>query len=602
MGSLYYPFIDGLRAIAVLAVVAYHLDPRWMPGGFSGVDMFFVISGFVVSASVAGFDHRDIAAFAGKFYVRRIRRIVPALLACLLATGLLAALFIPHGWLSEGSQRTGLMAFVGLSNFQLAASANDYFSPKVEFNPYTHTWSLGVEEQFYLLFPLIFLAWLRGGRWRKASIALFALGLASSLLYAWYLTAHGGQVQAFYLITARFWQLASGVLLYQCLARAGGSPGERQWPGLLRTGVLVLSFGLLAYAMVGSRPAHAPWPDGLAPVLGTLGVIAGLTSARPGDFFNKLLGSVPMVAIGRVSYSLYLWHWPVFVLFRWTVGLDSLYDKLLALTVAASAATFSYKWIETPFRRGAWLSRLRPLQVIVAGVLCVVTCGLLFKAMKKHEAALSRSTVVQHLQDWYPEYATPVPPKPGCEVVTRYEPVGDGQAWVFARVGCEGQGKIQPRLFVAGDSHATAYISMLRQYTMDTGAEVRLYHHPGCTFFGLGLAREFDDQRCKAAISAAVGDIRARAQAGDAVFLPALRLQRLSDQWVRFDAAAAQRAMTGDDARRARRDGIAYAAQTLAPIAERGVRVVFEAPKPLFQAPPYRCSDRFNRRNPVCEG
>ena len=218
-GPRYFPFIDGLRAIAIAAVLAYHLDPRWMPGGFAGVDMFFVISGFVVSASVADFETRDAWAFAARFYARRVRRILPALLFCLVCVALLCVLFVPPAWLNEGSARTGLFAMFGLANFELAGSGNDYFSPRVDFNPYTHTWSLGVEEQFYLLFPLLFLLWLRGGRWRKASLAVFVVaGLASLGLAAWW-HARGDQLRAFYLLPSRFWQLAAGVLLYQAFGK-----------------------------------------------------------------------------------------------------------------------------------------------------------------------------------------------------------------------------------------------------------------------------------------------------------------------------------------------------------------------------------------------
>ena len=124
-GPRYFPFIDGLRAIAIAAVVAYHLDPRWLPGGFAGVDMFFVISGFVVSASVADFDAGSASAFAARFYARRVRRILPALLFCLACTALLFVLFVPPAWLNEGSARTGLFAMFGLANFELARRNNE---------------------------------------------------------------------------------------------------------------------------------------------------------------------------------------------------------------------------------------------------------------------------------------------------------------------------------------------------------------------------------------------------------------------------------------------------------------------------------------------
>ena len=174
--SDYLPYIDGLRAVAVLAVVLYHLNAAWLPGGFTGVDIFFVISGFVVSASVDRFGRTGAGESLLRFYARRLRRIAPALIVCLLVTCVASGLFIPQAWLSDTSRETGRMAFFGLSNWVLAGTGNDYFSPKVEFNPFTHTWSLGVEEQFYLVFPFLFLAWTRGGRGRSGFAAAFRRG------------------------------------------------------------------------------------------------------------------------------------------------------------------------------------------------------------------------------------------------------------------------------------------------------------------------------------------------------------------------------------------------------------------------------------------
>ncbi len=179
------PHVDGLRALAVVAVMIYHLRESWLPGGFSGVDVFFVISGFVVSLSVSHWIGGGIGNFLGRFYARRLQRIVPALLACLVLTSLLSVLLIPRAWLSSSNELTGLYAFFGLSNYYLAFHNETYFSPLAAFNPYMHTWSLGVEEQFYLLFPLLFFAWTRGGRWRMLSIGLISLACLASLGDAW---------------------------------------------------------------------------------------------------------------------------------------------------------------------------------------------------------------------------------------------------------------------------------------------------------------------------------------------------------------------------------------------------------------------------------
>ena len=596
-GPRYFPFIDGLRAIAIAAVLAYHLDPRWMPGGFAGVDMFFVISGFVVSASVADFETRDAWAFAARFYARRVRRILPALLFCLVCVALLCVLFVPPAWLNEGSARTGLFAMFGLANFELAGSGNDYFSPRVDFNPYTHTWSLGVEEQFYLLFPLLFLLWLRGGRWRKASLAVFVVaGLASLGLAAWW-HARGDQLRAFYLLPSRFWQLAAGVLLYQAfasgwLARLSRAP---------RIALLLVSALLLGAGLAATRESHAPWPDGLASVAGTAGLVAALLVAPAANPAIRLLASRPMRYVGLLSYSLYLWHWPVIVLMRWTTGIDAGWQKACALVVAVALAVFSYHCIETPLRRGRWIVRQRPALVIVAGVLCAILSAQAVRMLQARDDHLSLSTVTRHRAQWYPEDVQTVPLRPGCAVAKRTEALGEGSVWAYARIGC-GVSHESSTLFVAGDSHATAYIALLRQYVMDTGIEVRIYQVPDCQFFGLRKSWNAEMRSCKPIIGAAMTDIARRAQRGDVLFLPSLRLERLSDQWAVLDRGAIEARNASRSARIARLQGSVQARWRLLPLARRGVRIVFEAPTPLFPAPAYRCSDAFNRDNPVCAG
>lgn len=599
----YLPYIDGLRAIAVAAVIAYHLDPAWLPGGFTGVDVFFVISGFVVSASLQRLPAAGSWGVFAQFYARRMRRIAPALVACLLATGVASGLFIPESWLSETSAKTGRMAFFGLSNWVLAATGNDYFSPKAEFNPYTHTWSLGVEEQFYLLFPLLFLAWNRGGRGRVWSALLVALASAGSLGYAWLRSRGGSEAgDAFYLTTARFWQLGSGVLLYQALALGGRFDGavaaapRAGWSW--RSPLLALALAAVGYGLWRARPGHSPWPDGLWPVLGTLGLL-GLLHGAPAGWTKRALSQRAMVAIGRVSYSLYLWHWPVFVLFRWTVGLESALAKASALALVVALALASYRWVERPWRSGRIGRARTPARTIAAGLGLIVLAAGVHALLLDTQRYYSLSTVSRHPLDWY-AYAKDLRKDfPRCTLKTGRVDVQVGSAKLFERGDCDLRNRDGGQLFVAGDSHALAYNELLRRFALQSGVAVRLYGVGGCPIVGL-QAWQATHAGCQAYERSTLDDVAAHARAGDVLFLPALRLLRLAEQTELFDEAAVMAEQGGAPAQAVRAAGEDAAVALLQPLAQRGVRIVFEAPKPLLRAPPYRCSDWFNRGNAIC--
>jgi peptidoglycan/LPS O-acetylase OafA/YrhL len=597
----YLPHVDGLRALAVLAVITYHLDPAWLPGGFVGVDVFFAISGFVVSASLQRLPAAGSWGVFAPFYARRLRRIAPALVACLLATALASGLFIPDSWLSQTSAKTGRLAFVGLSNWVLAATGNDYFSPKAEFNPYTHTWSLGVEEQFYLLFPLLLLAWNRGGGGRVCSMLLVALASAASLTYACVRSRGGEAGDAFYLTTARFWQLGCGVLLYQGLALSGrfegGAAASRaRWHW--RSPLLALALAAIGYGLGRARPGHSPWPDGLWPVLGTLALLALLHGA-PAGWIKRALSQRVVVAIGRLSYSLYLWHWPVFVLFRWTVGLESTLAKALALLLVAVLAIASYRWVERPWRNGRIGNSRTPARTIAAGLGLILLAAGVHALLLDTQRYYSLSTVSRHPLDWY-AYAKGMRSEfPHCTLKTGRADLQVGSAKLFERGECDLHNRDGGQLFVAGDSHVLAYNELLRRFALQSGVAVRLYAVGGCPIVGL-QAWQATHPGCQAYERSTLADVAAHARTGDVLFLPALRLLRLAEQTQLFDEAAVMAEQDGAQAQAVRAAGEGAAVALLQPLAQRGVRIVFEAPKPLLRAPPYRCSDWFNRGNAIC--
>ncbi len=471
----YLDYIDTLRAVAVLAVVAYHLDAPLLPGGFVGVDIFFVISGYIVSRSVSHLNGASFRGFVTHFYARRLLRIVPALAVCLGLVTLATVLFVPYAWLSGTAQRTGLAAFFGFSNLVLLATSSDYFSPRAEFNSFTHTWSLAVEEQFYLVFPFLFVFWLRGRRHLSAALSGVA-GLASLALAV--ATTPSQPERAFFLLQFRFWELAAGALLFQL--------AEHRAPIRPALPVAVGSLAMIAVAMVTAAPGGTPYPGALLPVAGTIGVILSFRALPPGAMLRRLFAHPGPAYVGRISYSLYLWHWPVFVLFRWTVGLETPPTMVAALGVSLAAAAGSYRWVETPPRRSRRLLHLPRPAVVGAGLATLLVGWGLASGMWSLRPLISLSVVNRHAADWFG--GGPAGQQGACRVASTSFPVPMGAGARLVRTGCAEVPTMPRRIFVVGDSHAFAYETMLRQVVLETGGRVELMSAGGCGVLNLVAA------------------------------------------------------------------------------------------------------------------
>ncbi len=341
--------IDGLRAIAVLAVVGYHTFPDIFPGGFVGVDVFFVISGFLISTIVFG-GLADGSFSFWDFYARRIKRIFPALILMLVVVWLAGWLFLfPNEYISLGQHLWRGGAFI--SNFWLWHEIG-YFDVAAELKPLLHLWSLSIEEQFYLVWPVtLALLW----RFQRARGALlWAMLLGSFALCAWATWSHPGV--AFYFPAARFWELLiGGMLAYYgqkgVPVAAPILPGHGQPSGPSAGGLRAfIGLGLLAIAIFGlDRQTPIPGWAALLPTLGT----ALLLSAGPGTWIGRrLLGQPVMVAVGLISYPLYLWHWPLLSFLRIITG-EALATEVLIGAVALSFALAwaTYALVEGPIRR-----------------------------------------------------------------------------------------------------------------------------------------------------------------------------------------------------------------------------------------------------------
>jgi len=336
-GTDYRADLDGLRAVAVLAVVGYHAAPAWLPGGFVGVDVFFVVSGFLITRILL-----DPRLTLREFFARRVRRIFPALL-CVLAASLLAGwwLLLPHELAQLLREAAGAAGF-GL-NFVLWREAG-YFDAGADQKPLLHLWSLSVEEQFYLLWPFA-LAWLALARRPRvvlaAAVVSFALGLA------WIVRDAAG---AFFLLPSRFWELLAGAWLALRADRRAGAASKAEWPAPVASALSIAGLALIVTACVAlDRERRYPGAAALLPVMGTVCIIA----AGRGAPVNRALSLRTLVAIGLVSYPLYLWHWPLLSFLRIVDGIEpAAWRKAAALAVAAILAVATYHLVERPIRYG----------------------------------------------------------------------------------------------------------------------------------------------------------------------------------------------------------------------------------------------------------
>ncbi len=334
--------IDGLRAVAVLPVVLDHAHVPGFSGGYIGVDIFFVISGFLITRILI--DEIDSGAFSlVRFYERRARRILPALFTVIAVT-LIAGWWMLVPGQYEDLGESVIAATLFYSNYHFLGIASDYFAPGAEFMPLLHTWSLAVEEQFYIVFPLLLLGLASlSRRWVWAGIAVLA---AISLGYAAWLVGQD-PVAGFYATPGRAWELGAGALV--ALAGHHVRIGAR-----LADAVSLLALAaILAAIVLYSEATPFPGLAAVPPVLGAALLI--WTGAQHRTPAARLLSLTPFVGIGLISYSLYLWHWPVLVAARLWVGDGVLGAGLVVSVIAASVllAALSWGFVERPFRRPA---------------------------------------------------------------------------------------------------------------------------------------------------------------------------------------------------------------------------------------------------------
>jgi len=430
--KIYRTDIDGLRAIAVVPVVLFHIGFALFTGGFIGVDVFFVISGYLITSSLNDDFERQRYSIAA-FYERRIRRIFPALIAVILFTALAGGvLLLPDELQDLGQSIWGACLFV--SNITFWQQSGDYFGVVSERQPLLHTWSLAVEEQFYIFFPLL-LALLHRSPRRATTIAVTLLIFALSLAASIYATS-AAPVANFYLLPTRAWELLAGSLI---AFGAVPTPSTRLRAEIeAALGLALIVVPLFAYGPQTPFPGLAAMP----PVAGAFLIIHAGTGPFPTLTARLLSMRVPRF-FGLISYSLYLWHWPIIVYSRYVMlELDTV--AMVAIAVASVAlATLSWRYIERPFRRpGLFKTRGRLFATTATLLAAGSLCGLFFKASGLPGRFSPALLVMADKRSYW---------GPGRECGAAYD-----KRRTVRTLCALGDPRASPDFLVVGDSHADA--------------------------------------------------------------------------------------------------------------------------------------------------
>ena len=460
----YRPEIDGLRAVAILPVLFYHAGLGF-PGGYVGVDVFFVISGFLITSLI--FKELETGTFSlANFWARRARRIVPASLT-LTFTVLLAGwfLFLPRDYKGLGNSAGAQAVFA--SNVYFWATV-DYFQPTVNLLPLLHTWSLAVEEQFYVGFPLLLLAGYRVLSWRRRGLwlGIFAGGAILSLAWSVHRLA-GTPTAAFYLLPSRAWELLAGSFLALC--PAAWTPSRRGWreagAALGMAGIVFAVFGYDAGTLFPGLAALPPCL-GAALIIWSNGVPAGSGGGRPGlTVVGRMLASPVPVFIGLISYSLYLWHWPLlsFSVYLLRAPLP-IWGRWLLVAASLGAAVLSWRVVETPFRvRRVFASRRSILLFAGLGLMATLVAGFTIRRLNGVPARVPAPVIA------LTEAMTDLQPFPQLTTAE----VRSGHLTPF---GVD-RPDAPPQLFLWGDSHAAAILPAMDLYAKRHGLVGRAALH-----------------------------------------------------------------------------------------------------------------------------
>ena len=473
MATVRRPQLDGLRAVAVYLVVIFHAGSLRFSGGFIGVDVFFVLSGYLVTQVLL----RDLEGPTGRvrfgrFYARRVRRLLPASLIALTVS---AFVYVAVATPSQIADATGAFkaAYLYVANWYFVHQSTDYFASDVGRSPVLHVWSLAVEEQFYVLWPLLLagLVWATGrlGTHRRLGLRLaVAAGALASAGWALALRADRPE-RAYFGTDTRAYQLLAGALLALTpglVARAR----RRRWAPLVGVPSGLLAVLVLSVALDGLDPIER----GIAVTLATCVLIVAL-DAEAGGPIERLLSCAPVAYLGRISYGTYLWHWPVVLVIGELIEVDPKPLAAVVALIATGIASLSYQLVERPIRRSPALDR-RAVPVVAVGLALSVVAALVVAPRALDRDAGSVPT------------AAPTPTAGLTPVPTRAELDAVYRARFGTTVDCvdrapsactvvRGSG---PHLLLMGDSNAQMWIPALSEVARTHDLTLSLAVTPGC--------------------------------------------------------------------------------------------------------------------------
>ncbi len=474
----YRPELDGLRTIAVYLVLLFHTGLSWVEGGFVGVDLFFVLSGFLVSNVILSEIDRTGSLRVGNFYARRVRRLLPAAVVVILATSLIFVLVAPvvrRLPMVEDAQ-SSLLYF---ANWHFLSASSDYFAADVDKSPFLHFWSLSIEEQYYLFFPLLLLVLIKVAKRLTLSLTatlaitigvLFTASLAAQLYWAQVDTS-----RAYYGTDARLYQLLAGALLAVLLRsrplalppRVGGAAA-----GIGLVGILVVGSGLLD---VG------PSARGLLATVVSVLAIGGLTLSER-SWSARLLSRRTPVFLGKISYGTYLWHWPVILVLGEVLDASPIAVAVMTMAVATGLAAVSYEVIEMPIRKGQLIDRLRWTPAVIG----VVTSAVVAMTLVPWVLESERKPALVDLQ---------AAPSSGADLGSQKPvkvPAGVDWDAIADDIGKTGSCQADdpdrctvvdgdgPNVLLVGDSQAQMLVPMFEQMAKDHDFQLSLNVYGGC--------------------------------------------------------------------------------------------------------------------------